>query len=47
MTVVKDAVADYSPEMMHAALEVNLPSYASAIVGTKETVEAIALTPAV
>jgi nicotinamidase-related amidase len=44
VTVVKDAVADYSPEMMHAALEVNLPSYASTIVDTKETVAAIALT---
>jgi len=35
VTVVKDAVADYSNEMMHAALEINLPSYASAIVTTK------------
>ncbi|MDQ0324021.1 hypothetical protein QO002_006228 [Pararhizobium capsulatum DSM 1112] len=25
MTIVKDAVADYSPEMMDAALEVNPP----------------------
>jgi nicotinamidase-related amidase len=46
VTVVKDAVADYSPEMMHAALEVNLPSYASAIVDTEETIAAIALTHA-
>jgi hypothetical protein len=32
--------------MMHAALEVNLPSYASAIVDTEETIAAIALTHA-
>jgi nicotinamidase-related amidase len=44
VTVVRDAVADYSQEMMHAALEVNLTSYASAIVDTKETVAAIATT---
>jgi ureidoacrylate peracid hydrolase len=42
VTVVKDATADYSDEEMHAALEVNLPNYASAIVTTKEAVEAIA-----
>jgi nicotinamidase-related amidase len=41
VTVVKDATADYSDEMMHAALEVNLPNYASAIVTTKEIVESI------
>jgi nicotinamidase-related amidase len=49
VTVVKDAVADYSDEMMHAALEINMPNYASAIVSTKEVLEAIssAATPAV
>jgi nicotinamidase-related amidase len=41
VTVVKDAVADYSDEMMHAALEINMPNYASAIVTTKEIVEAL------
>jgi nicotinamidase-related amidase len=41
VTVVKDAVADYSGEMMHAALEINMPNYASAIVTTKEIVEAL------
>jgi nicotinamidase-related amidase len=41
VTVVKDAVADYSAEMMHAALEINMPNYASAIVTTKEIVEAL------
>gem|GEM_PF-1047423 len=31
VTVVKDAIADYSDEMMHAALTINMPNYASAI----------------
>jgi len=39
--VVKDATADYSDEAMHAALDVNLPNYASAIVTTTEIVESI------
>ena len=42
VTVVKDATASYSDEHMHAALEVNLPNYASAIVTTNEIVAAIA-----
>src|SRR5215471_5381659 len=29
VTVVRDATADYSDEMMHAALDVNLPNYAA------------------
>jgi len=41
VTVVKDATADYSEEMMHAALEINLPNYANAIVTTGEVVERI------
>jgi ureidoacrylate peracid hydrolase len=41
VTVVKDATADYSDEMMHAALDVNLPNYASAIVTTNEMVDLI------
>ena len=41
VTVVRDAVADYSDEMMHAALEINLPNYASAIVTAKEAVDAL------
>src|ERR1700758_4726809 len=41
VTVVKDAVADYSDEMMHAALEINMPNYASAIVTTKDIIEAL------
>jgi len=42
VTMVKDATADYSDREMHASLEVNIPNYASAIVTTKEVVEAIA-----
>jgi nicotinamidase-related amidase len=41
VTVVKDAVADYSDEMMHAALELNMPNYASAIVTTEEVLSAL------
>ena len=43
VTVVKDATADYSEEMMHAALEINLPNYANAIVTTSEVLESISL----
>ena len=42
VTVVKDATADYSDEMMHGALDINLPNYAGAIVSTEEIVAAIA-----
>ena len=41
VTVIKDAVADYSDEMMHAALEINMPNYASAIVSTEEILIAL------
>jgi nicotinamidase-related amidase len=41
VTVVKHAVADYSDEMMHAALELNMPNYASAIVATQEILDAL------
>jgi nicotinamidase-related amidase len=41
ITVVKDATADYSDKEMHAALDINMPNYASAIVTTKEVVGAI------
>src|SRR3974390_3488715 len=40
-TMEKDATADYSEEEMHAALEVNIPNYASAIVTTTEIVNTI------
>ena len=41
VTVVKDATADYSDEEMHAALDINIPNYASAIIATSEVVESI------
>jgi nicotinamidase-related amidase len=41
VTVVRDATADYSDEMMHAALEINIPNYASAVVTTNEVVDSI------
>jgi ureidoacrylate peracid hydrolase len=41
VTVIKDATASYSDEEMHAALDVNIPSYASAIVTTDEIVESM------
>ena len=40
-TVVNDAVADYSDREMNAALEVNIPNYAGAIVSTIEILDAI------
>jgi ureidoacrylate peracid hydrolase len=42
VTVVRDATADYSDEAMHAALDINLPNYASAIVTTDELVASMA-----
>jgi ureidoacrylate peracid hydrolase len=41
LTVVKDATASYSDTEMRAALEVNIPNYASAILSTNEVVDAI------
>ena len=41
VTVVKDATASYSDREMQAALEVNMPNYANAIVTTKEVVDTI------
>jgi ureidoacrylate peracid hydrolase len=41
VTVVKDATADYSDKEMHAALEINLPNYASAIVTAEEVLGSI------
>jgi hypothetical protein len=41
VTVVKDATASYSDDHMHAALEVNIPNYATAIVTADEIVKAI------
>jgi ureidoacrylate peracid hydrolase len=42
VTVVKDATAGFSDEMMHAALHLNLPNYASAVVTTDEIVASLA-----
>ena len=41
VTVVKDATADYSDQHMNAALIINLPNYANAIVTTSEVVNSI------
>jgi ureidoacrylate peracid hydrolase len=42
VTMVKDATTSYSDDHMHAALDINIPNYASAVVTTSEIVEAIA-----
>ena len=41
VTVVKDATASYSDDHMHAALEINIPNYANAVVTANELVDAI------
>jgi ureidoacrylate peracid hydrolase len=41
VTMVKDATADYSDREMQAALDVNIPNYASTIVTTNEIVDSI------
>jgi ureidoacrylate peracid hydrolase len=41
VTMVKDATASYSDTEMHAALEVNIPNYATAVLTTNEVVNAI------
>jgi nicotinamidase-related amidase len=41
VTVVSDATASYSDEQMQAALEINIPNYATAILSAAETVDAI------
>jgi nicotinamidase-related amidase len=43
VTVLRDATADYSDREMHAALDVNLPNYANAIITTQEMVQSISL----
>jgi len=42
-TMVRDATADYSDEHTRAALEINIPNYASSIVTTEEIVAAISV----
>jgi ureidoacrylate peracid hydrolase len=41
VTVVRDATASYSDKHMHAALDINIPNYASAIVTTAEIADSI------
>ena len=41
VTMVKDATADYSETEMHAALEINIPNYATAVVTAEEVTAAI------
>ncbi|MGC4055151.1 MAG: isochorismatase family cysteine hydrolase [Paludibaculum sp.] len=43
VTMVKDATADYSDREMAAALEINIPNYANAVVTTQEVVAAISV----
>src|SRR5215471_18571365 len=47
VTVVKDATATYSDRAMQAALDINIPNYASAIVDTEEIVASISALAAV
>ena len=39
VTVVRDATADYSDEMMRAALDINIPNYASAVLTTNVVID--------
>ena len=41
VTMVRDATADYSDDHMHAALDINIPRYASAMVTAREAVESM------
>jgi nicotinamidase-related amidase len=38
VTMVKDATADYSDEVMHAALDINIPNHANGIATAAEVV---------
>ena len=42
VTMVKDALPDYSDNVMHAAVDTNIPNYAIVVVTTDEFVESIA-----
>ncbi|MET8869671.1 isochorismatase family cysteine hydrolase [Nonomuraea sp. NPDC004580] len=46
VTLVRDATAAFSPEMMHAAHELNGPTFAHAILATDELVAAFGVTAA-
>jgi len=39
--MVKDATTSYSEEHMHAALDLNIPNYASAMVTAQKMVDAL------
>lgn len=41
ITMVKDATASYSDTEMQAALDVNIPNYATAVLPADEVVDAI------
>jgi ureidoacrylate peracid hydrolase len=41
VTAVKDATGDYSDREIHAALDINIPNYASSIVSTEEIMASI------
>jgi ureidoacrylate peracid hydrolase len=41
VSMVKDATADYGDDEMHAALDVNIPNYASAVVTTDQIIDSI------
>jgi ureidoacrylate peracid hydrolase len=41
VTAVRDATADFSDVEMHAALDVNIPNYASGVVTTNEVVDTL------
>jgi nicotinamidase-related amidase len=45
VTLVRDATAAFKPEMMHAAHELNGPTFAHSIVTTAELVRAIPKQP--
>jgi nicotinamidase-related amidase len=42
VTVVRDATTSYSDEHMHAALDINMPNYARAVVSTDDIVTTLA-----
>ena len=41
VTLVKDATGDYSDEMMHAAIDINMPNYAGAIVTAQQVIDSL------
>ena len=45
VTMVKDATASYSEDHMHAALDINIPNYASAMMTADEVVDSLSHEP--